>query len=297
MVRWRSISAAFISSSLLLAVLTACSDPCFLSKADAPNCRAAQGGADATLTAIRGAQAYEATSNAVLLSGASTQSAMGLQATSQALAGQATVQAKIISATLTAADVEATQAAIRSRGAQSRSEVAAVGAPILEALFIAAIAAAIVFIVWYSRRGLQSVSRALELRAATLRYGPDNQEVLIVRRLPNGEEQVLNLAQLIGPYLTTDGAAVREVIGALSLPDQFKAYAYLEAMAAQTDRANTHATGQHPTEMVEPPAAAALPAAAANYPYVIETVSGTQQPVEAWLQEAEQRLLAAPQEA
>ena len=296
MVRQRSISAALLISGLLLAGSTACSDPCFLSQPGAPNCRAAQGSADATLTAIRGAEAYEATSNAVMLSGASTQSAMGLQATSQALAGQATVQAKIISATLTAADVEATQAAIRARGAESRSEVAAVGAPILEALFIAALAAGMVFIVWYSRRGLQSVSRALELRAATLRYGPDNQELLIVRRLPNGEEQVINLAQLIGPYITTDGQSVREVIGALNLPDQFKAYAYLEAMAAQTDRANAHATGQHPAEIVEPPAAVALPPVTANYPYVVEVANGTQPPVEAWLQEAEQRLLAAPPE-
>ena len=265
--------------------------------ADAPNCRAAQGGAEATLTAIRGAQSIEATRSAVMLNAASTQAALGVQATAQAFSGQATVQAKIISATLVAADVAATKAAIESRGDLDRSQVKAVGAPILEGLLIGTLGAALIFIVWYSRRGLQAGTRALELRASILRYGPDGIELSIVRRLPNGEEQVINLSQLVGPYATTEGRLVREAIGALNLPDQVKAYAWLEAQKRQKGVEVAYATRQWPAMSgPEDESVAALPAPAINYPYNIVTVSGTTQPVSGWLDEVDQYLLTAPQE-
>jgi hypothetical protein len=295
--RRTGIAACSIGLGLALAVLTSCADPCFLSQPDAPNCRAAQGGAEATLTAIRGAQAIEATRSAVMINAASTQAALGVQATAQAFAGQATVQSKLISATLVAADVAATKAAIDASGDLGRSQVKAVGAPILDALLIGTLGAGLVFGVWYSRRGLQAGTRALDLRASALRYGPDGIDLSIVRRLPTGEEQVINLSQLIGPYATTDGKGVREAIGALNLPDQFKAYAWLEANKHQKGLGVAAVTGQWP-EMDGPEAEplAALPAATVNYPYTIATVSGTQQPVSGWLDEVDQYLLAAPQE-
>jgi len=297
MVQRQDIALWLIGLGLALAALTSCSDPCFLSQPDAPNCRAAQGGAEATLTAIRGAQAIEATRSAVMINAASTQAALGVQATAQAFAGQATVQSKLISATLVAADVAATKAAIDANGDLGRSQVKAVGAPLLEALLIGSLGAALVLIVWYSRRGLQAGTRALDVRASTLRHGPDGIELSIIRRLPDGEEQVINLSQLVGPYATTDGKDVREAIGTLPLPAQFKAYLWLEAHKNQKEVETAYATGQWPalSEPDDQPVAA-LPPATVHYPYTIVTVSGTQSPVSDWLDEVEQQLLVAPQE-
>ena len=230
---------------VLAVLLSACSsDPCAYG-GDLPSCQTNKAVANATIAAVNADQAARerqsmmkstqdtialqaqatqgsinsrataqavsmaATQGARLAEAQATQQAVNNRATSQAVEAAATQNAISLRATVQAIQVIATQTALEGQVKLDQAQQQANAASTREAIFIGLVIAIVVMsgvgFVWYGRRVLVAVTNFLTLRAATVRIGPNGEEVLFGLPRADGKLDLIDPRQMVGAHMISDG--------------------------------------------------------------------------------------------
>ena len=304
---WRNL-ALFVT----LISLSACAPAVDRCTADPnlPDCRADQAVADATIVAAnsnaaaREREAFmQATRDAVALHAQATQGAINTRATAEVVAADATRSAMEIdalknslslTATLQAAQfkIVTTQTALegeaRVRAATVEADAAGVRAWLLIGTALLAILVTVASVVWYLNRSGKAVAHAALIKASLRFYGPQNSRAVLA--IP-GKDGAIDIKH-IDPTLDF----LREWLPRLNVPDQQKLLAIVDHSKRSAVIDGVGLSGIWPLlESDEPDQVSQLSAPlTASYPYTIIPASPTAQPMAAWLDEVETRLIGAP---
>ena len=304
---WRTL-AIFVT----LLTLSACAPAVDRCTADPnlPDCRADQAVANATIVAAnsnaaaREREAFmQATRDAVALHAQATQGAINTRATAEVVAAEATRSAMEIdalknslslTATLQAAQfkIVTTQTALegeaRVRAATVEADAAGVRAWLLIGTALLAILVTVASVVWSLNRSGKAIAHAALIKASLRFYGPQNSRAVLAIPGKNGAIEVKH----IDPTLDF----LREWLPRLNVPDQQKLLAIVDHSKRNAVIDGVGLSGIWPLlESDEPDQVSQLSAPlTAHYPYTVVTASSTAQPMAAWLDEVETRLISAP---
>jgi hypothetical protein len=263
--------------------------------------QATQGAINARATAE--VVAADATRSVMNLNAQATQSAINTRATAEVMAAQATRSAIEIealkaslnqTATLQAAQfkIVTTQAALegeaRVRAATVEADAAGVRAWLLIGTALFAIVMTVASVVWYINRSGRAVAHAALVKASLRFYGPQNSRAVLAMPGKDGTIDVKH----IDPTLDF----LREWLPRLNVPDQQKLLAIVDHSRRSAVIDGVGLSGIWPlleSDEPEPVSQLSAPLTAA-YPYQIVTPSATGQPMTAWLDEVETRLIGAP---
>lgn len=247
----------------------------------------------------------QATRDAVALHAQATQGAINTRATAEVVSASATRVAMenaalreslALTATLQAAQftIITTRTALEGeakvRAATVEADTAGLRQWLLIGAFVTATLVGAVSLTHTLTRTTERMGEALarkaENSAALVRYGPNNSHAGLIDRGPNGELTFKPIDQAL--------AALDYWLPRLSVPDQAK----LQAIADYSKRSavidGVGLTGVWP--LLEDAEDEPLPQVAAPqvpYPYTIATASSTAQPIAAWLDEVELKLLTS----
>ena len=240
----RPARLALMAMGLMLALGACSSDPCAYG-GDLPSCQTNKAIAKATIAAVNAdqsarerqsmmratqdaialqAQATQgainsrataqavsiaATQGARLVEAQATQQAVNNKATSQAVEAAATQNAISLQATVQAIQVVATQTALEGQARLDQTQQQANAAGTREVIFIGLVIGLVVVsgvgFVWYGRRVLIAVTHFLTLRAATVRVGPNGEEVLFGLPRADGKLDLIDPRQMVGAHMISDG--------------------------------------------------------------------------------------------
>jgi len=159
----------------------------------------------ATGTAI--AQDLKATATAQAISAQQTADALIVERTQTAIAiaraQTATRDADLINATATAIAVKATSEAaqVESNRRQTEATLAGVKEFVMTLLFIGLCAGLTYLVIRLSYRVFKNLAHAIDVRASTIRVGPNNTRALILTQTGD----VIDPQQMIGPHMLTAG--------------------------------------------------------------------------------------------
>ncbi len=296
-----------------LIALAACTPPVERCTADPnlPDCQAARAVAKSTIAAanadtdarVRQAQ-MQATQDAVALHAQATQGAINTRATAEVVAASATRvalentalrESLALTATLQAAQftIITTKTALEGEAKVRAATVEADTAGLRQWLLVGTFVVVMVVVAFTTTRTAtrttervgEALSRKAENQAALVYYGPNNSHAGLLDRGPNGE--------LIFKPIDQALAALDYWLPRLAVPDQLK----LQAIADYSKRSavidGVSLTGVWP--LIDEPADEPLPQIAlppSPYPYTLVTQAATSQPLAAWLDEVELKLLA-----
>ncbi len=244
-----------------------------------------------------------ATQDAVALHAQATQGAINTRATAEVVSASATRvalentalrESLALTATLQAAQftIITTKTALEGEAKVRAATVEADTAGLRQWLLIGTFITVLLVVAFTTTRTVTRTTERLgkalasqaENHAALVRYGPNNAHAGLIERGPNGELTFKPIDQAL--------AALDYWLPRLAVPDQLK----LQALADYSKRSavidGVGLTGVWP--LIDEPDDEPLPQVAAppaHYPYTIATSSATAQPIAAWLDEVELKLL------
>jgi hypothetical protein len=312
---------------LTIVMLVGCTvDPCTFDKSS-PSCEVKQSEARATIGAIDADREMRSTQSAIFLEAEATKAAinaeatrqvtgaeatheaMRIEATKQALRTEATQSAVVYESTRTSVNGEATKIALSVGSAIERSQAERAATPynavfnVLVFWFLVPVLLVIAVII-YGQRTVKRVSEAaaaaVAKRAARVDYGPPNDPKvgwLIFDPKSGQPVRFITAEGTIGSFsnLLTGGT----VLDQLNVPDDMKLEALVEAKKRSDARGIAAATGKTPwegaalTQSFYDEQAGSHMELPQPVRYQINVVSSTLEPMPAWLDEIDRRLLEA----
>ena len=315
---------------LFLLLITACTpvDPC-TADPNLPECASRRAGAQATVAALSADRAVveraatqQARQAEIAVHAQATQAAISIQATQVAvdMAATASVNGVMAQATKSAIEVNAlknsvvmsatqqaiamgalkeqvvaqsTQTYLKGQAEVEQAQVQAASTGVREWLLIGLTLFVIISLglsfAWYSRQTLHAIQHSVLMKGAFRTYGVNNNRAVLLMPGPRGQVHVTPIDDLIGDHILSDGT--QSVLKLLDVTDREKLQAYVEQAKRRKAVEIAAVTGGWPELSSEDDDQSSGLAEPMNYPYTITTLSPTAQPVAAWLDEVDAKLL------